>query len=190
LPISFQASNYLASGDVPGRIGNTHPNIAPYQVFETSDGHIVVAVGNDGQYKSYTECIGLPDLASDANFKTNALRVTNRDALIAVLRPAMLKKTVHEWMKVFEEANVPAGPINKIDAVFSDSHAKSRNLTAPINRPDAENAKMVLHPVKYSKTPAAIVHAPPILGEGTHDVLSKFYSEEDLSRLRNKGVIN
>lgn len=187
--LANQAANYLVSGVVPGRTGNCHPNIAPYQVLETKDGHMVITVGNDTQFRSFAGCIGDESLADDERFTTNAQRVTNLRALIDLIQPAMKTRSTADWNAIFANANVPAGPINTVDAVFADPHAQTRSLTAPIEREDADGIQMVLHPVKYSKTPTQTSHPPPQLGEGTIDVLSKLFSEEDLARLKADGVI-
>ncbi|HXI87998.1 MAG TPA: CaiB/BaiF CoA-transferase family protein, partial [Parvularculaceae bacterium] len=189
--LANQASNYLVSGEAPTRLGNAHPNIAPYQVFETADGYIVVAVGNDGQFAAYSQAIGEPALAEDARFKTNRRRVDNRIDLIARLVPIMKRKSSRDWLAALETAGVPAGPINAIDAVFADPQTKAREMTIAPRRPDAPAVRCVPHPVKYSKTPARTDGAPPTLGQDTDDILSEFgFDVDEIAALRTKGAIS
>ncbi len=187
--LANQASNYLVSGKPPGRLGNAHPNIAPYQVFQTKDGYMVVAVGNDGQFAAFAKAIDAEALGRDARFQTNRGRVAERAALTAAIAPKMMAMTTAEWLEVFERATVPAGPINTLDSVFADPHVATRNLTAPMRRADAGARSMVLHPVKYSRTPAKSDGAPPQLGEHTHDVLSEFADADERAALKARGVI-
>ncbi|MDZ7629050.1 MAG: CaiB/BaiF CoA-transferase family protein [Parvularculaceae bacterium] len=186
--LANQASNYLVSGTAPGRLGNAHPNIAPYQVFLTSDGHIVIAVGNDSQFASFARAIGLAGLADDARYKTNRGRVGARESLVSAIAPAMRLRTTRDWLAVMEEAGVPAGPINTIDQVFAEPQARARAMTAPLDRPDARGAAMTAHPVKYSATPAVTDLAPPALGSHTEEVLRDVASAEELAQLKARGV--
>ena len=187
--LANQATNYLVSGAAPGRLGNAHPNIAPYQVFNTSDGHIVIAIGNDGQFASFAAAIGAADLPGDERFATNRSRVANRESLVAAIAPLMREKTTAEWLAAMEAVSVPAGPINTVDAVFSDPQVAARAMTAPIDRADAGDARMVLHPVKYSKTPARADLSPPALGSHTDDILKEFADAKEIAALKERGVI-
>lgn len=187
--LANQASNYLVSGAAPERLGNAHPNIAPYQVFATKDGHVVIAVGNDGQFAAFAKAIGAAALADDARFGTNRARIANREALTAAIAPMMRARTTAEWLAALEEATVPAGPINSIDAAFRDPQVEARAMTAAMPRPDAAGARMVVHPVKYSKTPALDRGAPPPLGAHTDDVLAEFAGAGELAALKARGVI-
>lgn len=187
--LANQASNFLVSGSVPTRLGNAHPNIAPYQVFATKDGYVVIAVGNDSQFAAFARAVGAPELCADDRFRTNRARVQNRALLIERLSPILLARTTEEWLAVMEAATVPAGPINAIDAVFSDRHVATRKMTAPMKRPDAGGREMVTHPVKYSRTPALTDEPPPILGLHTDEVLAEFASAEERSSLKARGVI-
>ncbi|MBB5519158.1 CaiB/BaiF CoA transferase family protein [Amphiplicatus metriothermophilus] len=193
--LANQAANYLVSGVAPGRLGNAHPNIAPYQVFETADGHIVIAVGNDGQFAAFARLIGRPELAADARFETNRRRVENRAALIAEIAPAIRERTSKAWFELLEAAGVPAGPINAIDAVFADPQTRARAMAAPAPqeaaRAEAPDLRYVPHPVKYSATPARFDGAPPALGAHTRDVLESALglSAAEIAALAKKGVI-
>jgi formyl-CoA transferase len=187
--LANQASNFLVSGKAPTRLGNAHPNIAPYQVFETADGYIVIAVGNDGQFAAFAKAIGAGGLAEDERYMTNRARVANREALIAATAPKLRTRTTADWLAAMEKATVPAGPINGVDAVFADRHVETRAMTAAMDRPDAAGGKMVLHPVKYSKTPPRADGAPPRLGAHTDEVLAEFVGEKERAALRARGVV-
>jgi formyl-CoA transferase len=187
--LANQASNYLVSGKAPTRLGNAHPNIAPYQVFETADGYVVIAVGNDSQFAAFAKAIGAEGLSGDERYKTNRGRVAARDSLIAGVAPLMRAKTTAAWLSIMETAGVPAGPINTIDQVFAEPQAKARAMTAPVARTDAGGVSMVVHPVKYSVTPAVAGLPPPPLGSHTSAVLKEFADAGEIERLRNMGVV-
>lgn len=189
--LANQASNYLVSGAAPTRMGNAHPNLTPYQVFATADGFIVVATGNDGQFAAFSRVIARPDLPRDPRFANSRSRVMNRAALIAEIVPELKKETSAHWLAAFEEAVVPAGPINTIDAVFADPQAKARGMAVAMPRADAPDQLYVPHPVKYSETPALADRAPPTLGQHTDEVLRDFLGlqGEEVSALKKAGVL-
>jgi len=187
--LANQASSYLVSGKAPGRLGNAHPNIAPYQVFLTAGGYIVIAVGNDGQFAAFARALGLSALAGDERYKTNRARVANRESLVAAIAPMMRARPTSDWLAVMEAAGVPAGPINTIDQVFAEPQAKARAMTAPVGRDDAAGVLMVAHPVKYSRTPAVADLPPPLIGSHTDEVLKEFTQAEELRRLKETGVV-
>lgn len=189
--LANQASNYLVSGEAPGRLGNQHPNITPYQVYRTADGHIVVAVGNDRQFAAFAAEIGRPELAADRRFVSNRARVANRAALNDIVAPVMLTKTSADWLERLERAGAPAGPINTLDKVFADPQAKARGMTERLVRDDAPYQLYVAHPVKYSATPARSERAPPALGAHTDEVLRDLLGVdgETVAALRKFGVI-
>jgi formyl-CoA transferase len=186
--LANQATNYLVSGKAPGRLGNAHPNIAPYQVFETADGHIVIAVGNDGQFRAFAKAIGAPALAEDARFAANRSRIGAREALIAAIAPSMRMRTTAAWIDAMEDAGVPAGPINTIAEAFNDPQVKTRAMTAPLQRDDAGGASVTTHPVKYSRT-ATFAASPPRLGADTAEVLAEFLTPKERESLGARGVI-
>jgi crotonobetainyl-CoA:carnitine CoA-transferase CaiB-like acyl-CoA transferase len=189
--LANQGANYLVSGVVPGRLGNAHPNIAPYQVFATSDGHVVLAVGNDGQFRAFCDAAGLSQLAVDQRFTTNALRVANRQALIALLSPALLTRTTGDWIALLEAAHVPCGPINTIDKVFDDPQVVARGMRHDMTRADGTTLPLVANPIKMSVTPPLPRQAPPSLGADTDSYLVSLagLSPADLASLRAKGII-
>jgi len=187
--LANQASNFLVSGTAPGRLGNAHPNIAPYQVFSTADGYIVIAVGNDSQFASFVRAVGLVSLGEDERFRTNRARVANRKSLVGMIAPLMLGRSTKDWLDVMEAAGVPAGPINTVDQVFAEPQALARAMTAPIERRDAAGVSMVVHPVKFSQTPAVCDLPPPEMGSHTDEVLSEFADGAELQRLKQSGVV-
>ena len=188
--LANQASNYLASGTPPTRLGNAHPNIAPYQVYETQDGYVVVAVGNDGQFGAFATLVGHGELARDTRFEKNRARVSNREALNAVVAPKMKTRTTRAWLSALEGAGVPAGPINDIAAVFAEPQAEARDMRISLERAGAKG-EYVPHPVKYSQTPARNETPPPLLGAHTDEVLKQRLQLSDaaLSALRDEGAI-
>ncbi len=183
--------NYLCSGISPKRMGNAHPNIAPYQVLASSDGHFIVAVGNDGQFHRFCEVLDLPGMADDERFATNAARVRNRAVLDAAIEARAATKTRHEWLAQLEAAGVPCGPINNLQEVFAEPQIASRDMVVAVPHPTAGEVKLVGNPIKLSRTPVDYRSAPPLLGEQTEAVLRELggLSEDELRRLRQAGVI-
>ena len=183
--------NYLTTGIPPKRWGNAHPNIVPYQTFATSDGHIIVAAGNDGQYKKFVHAGGRPELADDPRFSTNPARVQHRDTLVPLLAEMVRKKTKAEWLALLEGAGVPCGPINKLNEVFEDPQVQARQMQIELPHPTAGTVKLVASPMKLSATPISYTGAPPLLGQHTDTVLQKLlnYGDEQLQILKQKKVI-
>jgi crotonobetainyl-CoA:carnitine CoA-transferase CaiB-like acyl-CoA transferase len=132
--LANQALNFLVGGKAPRRLGNAHPNIVPYQTFATEDGFIIIAVGNERQFREYTRIAGVPEVATDPRFGTNRDRVENRDALVALLAPPMKRRKTSEWIEALEAAAVPCGPINTIDQVFADPQVMARGLSVALTR--------------------------------------------------------
>jgi crotonobetainyl-CoA:carnitine CoA-transferase CaiB-like acyl-CoA transferase len=188
--LANQAMNYLAGAMVPTRLGNAHPNIVPYQVFQTSDGHIILAVANDRQFRSFCGAAGLEALATEVAFAANAERVHNRERLIGILRPVLAARSTQDWIALLEEANVPCGPINRIDEVFSDPQAIARGFTIAMQR-GAGAVNLVASPVRLEKTPPEYRFAPPLLGEHTDEILRETLnlSEAEITALRAQRVI-
>ena len=167
-------TNYLLSGQEQPRLGNQHPNIVPYQVFATSDGHVIVAAGNDAQFKRFCGILGRPDLAEDERFRRNIDRVTNRDVLMGLLTGEILRFGKADLVRAMEAAGVPGGPINSLSEVFASDQIEARGMK--ISMPDEHAASgevpLIGNPVKFSKTPVSYRHAPPACGADTQDVLN------------------
>lgn len=170
--LANQASNYLVGGMEPTRLGNAHPNIVPYQSFVAADGHLIVAVGNDAQFRRFVETLGCPQLADDARFVTNQARVKHRETLIPLLQRPMLDRTKDQWLAALEAAQVPAGPINSIAEVFAEPQIQARGMQVELAHPHNPNLQVVGNPIKLSRTPVVYDKPPPTLGEHTEAVLS------------------
>lgn len=184
------ASNYLVSGKVPGRLGNLHPNIVPYQTFNTRDGEMVIAVGNDGQFKRFCSVIGMDQLATDERFITNSKRVENREALIPILEEKMKTKTSQEWLGLFNEEGIPCGPINDMRQLFNEEQVNAREMVVEVDHPKAGKIPLVGSPLKFSRTSVKIERHPPLAGEHTEEVLYELgWSEEDIKQLKNENII-
>jgi len=183
--------NYLVTGTPPGRAGNAHQNIVPYQVFACADGHLILAVGNDGQFARFCAVAGMPQWAEDPRFVRNADRVRHRGVLVPLIEPVMRTRTQREWLAGLEAAGVPCGPIHKLDAVFADPQVRARGLELSLPHPLAGHVPLVGPPMKLSATPATPEHAPPLLGEHTTTVLQRRLgmSDEALAGLVAKGII-
>jgi crotonobetainyl-CoA:carnitine CoA-transferase CaiB-like acyl-CoA transferase len=171
--LANQASNYLVGGVVPTRMGNAHPNVVPYQAFVTADGHCIVAVGNDSQFRRYAELLGLAELADDPRYASNRARVENRDSLIPLLQARMLERGKAEWLALLEQAGVPAGPINTIDEVFDDPQVLARGMRVNLPHPLNHDLQVVGNPIRLSRTPVRYDRPPPLLGEHTESVLAR-----------------
>ena len=169
--LANQAMNYLVSGKPPVRRGNRHPNIQPQNVYPVSDGHIVLAVGNDGQFRKFAEVIGNPQLADDPDYATNAARVENLEVLEALLVDALAARTVTDWVKAFAAAGVPSGPINTVDRVFEEPQVVHRNMLRDIPHPLSGSVKQVVSPLNFRNAPLSFDKAPPLLGQHTQEVL-------------------
>lgn len=189
--LANQALNYLVSGKPPPRLGNAHPNIVPYQSFATSDGHIIITVGNDRQFHDFCRIAELKGIADDPRFQTNRARVQNRDALVALIGAAMLKRSTQEWVEAFESAAVPCGPINAIDQVFADPQVRHRGMRVELSRENGMKTPSVANPVRMSKTPVSYKRPAPSLGADTQEVLSSLLGldEGKIADLRKAGVI-
>jgi formyl-CoA transferase len=184
-------TNYLASGNPPTRWGNAHPNIVPYQTFATSDGHIIVAVGNDGQYRRFVEAGGRPDLADDERFATNPMRVRHRDVLVPLLAEMVRTKSKQEWIDALEAAGVPCGPINNLDEVFENPQVQARGLRVDLPHPAAGTVQLVGSPMRMSATPPRYDMPPPLLGQHTEEVLREVLGmdKDGIALLREKKIV-
>ena len=187
-----QGMNFLHSGQAE-RLGNAHPNIVPYQVFETADGHIVVAVGNDNQFRTFAGILGEPELADQPLFATNDSRVRNRDEVVAHLQAIMKTRSSKHWLAELEANKIGCGPINTLDQVFEDPHVKAREMVVNVPHPLAgpDGAQLIASPLKLSETPVQYRHHPPLLGQHTDEVLRDVlgYNEARIAELRGSGAI-
>ena len=184
-------SNYLVSGEAPKRYGNAHPNIVPYEPFEARDGWIALGVGTDRQWQRFCELAGCEELADDPRFATNPKRVENREVLVPILREVFKEKDAQEWLNLLVEAGIPCAPINNIKEVFDDPQVLVRDMLVELPHPTAGTVKLAGSPLKLSRTPVRMEQPPPLLGQHTEEVLSKYlsYTPADLVRLRDEGVI-
>jgi crotonobetainyl-CoA:carnitine CoA-transferase CaiB-like acyl-CoA transferase len=185
------ALNYLCTGVSPKRMGNAHPNIAPYQVLPAADGHFIVAVGNDGQFRRMCEAMDLAALAADPRFSTNADRVRHRAALDPLIEERARQRGKRDWLAALEAASVPCGPINSIGEAFAEPQFTAREMVVELPHPSAGTAKLVGNPIKLSRTPVEYRNAPPLLGEHSEEVLREVlgYDTEEIGRLRVRGIV-
>ncbi len=171
--LANQAMNYLVSGQAPRRMGNAHPNIVPYQIFQVSDGHVVVAVGNDGQFARFASTLGAPELAQDSRFLSNPLRVANRAALVPKLTELTMRTTREELLSALERQGVPCGPINSVADVFDDPQVLARGMRVdlPSVAAAAGSVPSVASPIVLDGARMVADRASPGLGEHTDSVL-------------------
>jgi len=185
------ASNYLVSGQTPGRYGNAHGTIVPYQTFATADGHLMLAVGNDGQFRALCGAMGIEDLADDARFVTNPKRVENRAALVPRLAEYFCLQPTRFWIERLLDVNVPCGPVADIPTALSNPQAQARGMVQQVVDSAGDEISMVGPVIKMSGTPPAIYSAPPHLGEQTAEVLQEKlgFDTEKIEELRRAGVV-
>ena len=188
--LANQATNYLVGGMLPTRLGNAHPNIVPYSVFAVADGYLILAVANDRQFSSFAKATGLAELAADPLFASNAARVAHRETLINLLKPVFLGRALGDWITLLEAANVPCGPINRIDQVFADPQAVARGLTVAMSHATGP-MNLVASPLRLSATPPEYRLAPPLLGQHTEEILHDVLAIQpaEIARLRGMGIV-
>jgi len=189
--LSNQAMNYLATGEAPVRLGNTHPNIVPYQTFRTQDGAIILACGNDNLFRKFCDVAGCGELAIDSRFASNGKRVENRAALTALLEALFAARSTRDWVTALESAGVPNGPINDLAQVFDEPQVVARGMRVDVTHPVVGKVPMVASPMRFSGTPIEYRLAPPTLGEHTEAVLARElgFDAARLAGLRERGVI-
>ena len=185
------SSAYLCSDQVPRRFGNASPIIVPYQTFPASDGWIIVAVGNDGQFKQFVTAGGEAHLAESPEYISNPLRVANRQSLIPLLEVMTRRKTKSDWIDLLEAANVPCGPINNFEEVFANEQVKARGIQIEVPHPTAGSMKLVASPMRLSETPVEMRFAPPTLGQHTQEILQERLKldSQAIAALQEKGVV-
>ncbi len=190
--LANQGMNYLATGENPPRLGNEHPNIVPYQVFATADGHVVLSIANDPAFKRFCENFGLENLLADERFATNAARVENRKLVIETLVPVMLTKTTAGWVEGLEVLNIAGGPINTLKDAFAHPQLQARGVVLHMSHPATPNGvDVIANPVRLSETPVDYRLPPPQLGAHTDEVLSERLGLKaaELEALRARGII-
>lgn len=183
-------ANYLTTGIAPQRVGNAHQNIVPYQVFEVADGHLILAVGNDGQFARFCDVAGRPDLARDPRYARNAGRVRERATLVPMLAALMKTRSRRAWLDALEMAKVPCGPINDLAEVFADPQVIARAMTVNMPHPKAGSLRLVANPIKLSRTPVQYRLPPPLLGEHTLELLRELgLDDAEVTALRDAKAI-
>jgi len=187
--LANQGMNYLASGKVPGRYGNAHANIVPYQVFKAADQDFIIACGNDKQFVALSNAIGLPDLSNDPRFTTNALRIKHRSEIGELLSAHFLSDNAKHWVEVIHAVKVPVGLINNLEQAFEEPQVKARDMLVEMQHPLKDKLKVIGSPIKLSRTPVEYKKAPPMLGEHTNEILGRVADAEKLAELRSKGII-
>jgi crotonobetainyl-CoA:carnitine CoA-transferase CaiB-like acyl-CoA transferase len=186
-----QILNYFTSGQIPGRYGNAHANVVPYEAFPTAEGHLILAVGNDSQFASFCKVAGRPELAADSRYATMPGRIRNRAELIPLLREIMKTRASKDWLERLEAAGVPCGPINDYREVFEDPQVGHRGLKVEIPHSSGVACPTVASPMRFSETPVEYKLPPPLLGEHTREVLGDLLGmrAEELDRLAEMKVI-
>lgn len=189
--LANQNMNYLIGGKNPERMGTAHPNLVPYQVFPTRDGNLMLAVGNDSQFENCCDVLGIAEFAADKRFKRMRDRIRNREALVSILQSRFVERDSEEWLSALKNRGVPAGPVNDIAEVLSNSHAKDRQLVRQMRNSQGSEIPIVANPVDFSDTPVRYASAPPLLGEHTNEVLCEWlgYSDAKIDSLRKAAAI-
>ena len=184
-------SQSLCGGVTPSRQGNAHPSIAPYQSFAAADGHLIIAVGNDRQFERLTQTLGLPHLASDARFCSNALRVNHRQALSETLQTVLQQSPRAHWLGQLEAAGVPCAPIEPVDAALSSPQAQARGMVVQLDHPLRPDLRQVGNPIKFSATPVQYRLAPPRLGQHSEEILTQWLnaSPDEIAFWRRSGAL-
>ncbi len=184
-------SSYLVSGEKPGRYGNAHPNIVPYQTFKARDGYFALAIGNDGQWRQFCEVVGSKAWTEDPRFLTNADRVRNRGDLIPLLGELFVQFEIKHWLSILEAVGIPCGPINTIDQVMDDPQVRARGMVVDVDHPAAGSIKMVASPLNIPTAQTTVRYPPPMLGEHTAQILQELLAMDDksVSELRAARVI-
>lgn len=189
--LANQAMNYLTTGRSPVRMGNSHPNIVPYQDFPTADGDMVLTVGNDNQFRRLCEVVGRPEWADDERFATNEARVAHRELLIPLLRQATVMRTTNEWISALEAVGVPCGPVNTLDQVFANPQVQARGMQVAMEHEKMGKVPGVGNPIRLGLTPVTYRTAPPTLGENTKDILGSVMglSDSEIEELVARGIV-
>lgn len=181
--------NYITSGEIPKRYGNAHANVVPYQVFKANDQDFILACGNDKQFVALCGAIGLPELAKDERFITNALRLKNRDDIVDILSRHFATENATYWVDVIQSVKVPVGVINNLQQTFAEPQVKARKMLVDMKHPLKEKLTVIASPIKLSRTPVQYRKAPPMLGEDTDQILSRYFEVDKLNDLKKRGIV-
>lgn len=186
-----QALNFLVTGVAPGRMGNAHPNIVPYEAFATADDYVIIAVGNDGQFERFVAAAGQPELSADPRFATNPARVENRDILVPIIQDFMKQKSAVEWVAALEKVGVPCGPLNNVEQVFAHPQIKERGLERRMDHPTVGSVPQVASPIRFEGKELAYDRPPPPLGHHSEEVLKEILDMDDaeLQKLRDSRIV-
>jgi len=192
--VAFNANqivSYFCSGRIPIRYGNAHAQVVPYEVFPTADGHIILAIGNDGQFQRFCEVAGCAELAEEPRFKTNTQRIVHRAELIPLIAEVMRTRSKQEWIEMLEAATVPCGPINNMKEVFEDAQVRHRELRVDIPHPSGGVAPVVANPMRFSGTPVEYRLAPPLLGQHNDEIYRGLLgkSAAEIAQLKSAGIL-
>lgn len=189
--LANQASNFLVGGQLPQRMGNAHPSIVPYQDFPTADGHMIVTVGNDGQFASFCRVLGRPEWARDERFASNPQRVRHRDELIAAICALTVARSTDDWVAAMEAAKVPCGPINTLERVFENPQVRARGLRIEMPHAESPGVPLVANPIRLSESPVDYRRAPPTLGQHTDEVLGDWLALDAaaIAQLRSRHIV-
>ena len=189
--LANQSMNYLYGDQVPQRMGNAHPNTVPYQAFPTEDGHMILAVGNDGQFARFCHAAGRSEWAEDERFRSNAARLAHRAELVEMIRRVTLTRSTRAWVQLLEQHAVPCGPINTVREVFEDPQVRARGMQIAMTHPKAGQVPLVASPIRLSDTPVTYRHAPPQLGQHTLELLASHLglSAQQMQAYQDSGVL-
>lgn len=187
--LSVLAMNYLTSEKIPGRLGNAHANIVPYQVFKAKEGEFIIACGNDQQFKMLCESIGWPELSQNSKFAKNKGRVTHREEITELLQQHFMTQPAEYWVERIHAVQVPVGMINDLQQTLEEEQVISREMLVSMKHPLCSDYISIGSPIKLSKTPVQYLKAPPYLGEDTDKILNRFISEDELKVLKDKNII-
>ncbi len=189
--LTFQAGIYFATGESPGRMGNQHPTIVPYETFRSKDGYINLAIGNTNLWRTFCKAIAREELSADPRFGTESSRVENRNALKPIMDAIVAERTTRQWLELLEKAGVPAGSVNSVAEICEHPQIQAREMVVEVPHQTLGSIKVSGVPIKLSDTPGAVSTAPPLLGQHTAEILKGLlgYSLKEVEELRKAGVV-